>query len=339
MHKASKTCDSDHTKPRIGVDLLGSDTPAIVLLQSVLFAHKKLSDKAEFFLFVDNDLVLADLPQDIHTVIVSEIITMEDPPLSVLRKKKNSSIGKGMQMLKDKQIDAFISLGNSGAILAAAKNTLKTLKGIQRPALMTLIPAKGKQIAVLDVGASTQCKPHSMIQFAQMGIAYKKSLGTERPTVGLLNIGSEEKKGTPDHQKAYLMLQKLNETSDYPVFLGNIEGRDVFEGPVDVLVTDGFTGNVFLKTAEGTASFLLSEILQAMDDCAIINEKQTAFISSYQKKLDYAEYPGAILCGVQGIVMKCHGASQGQSLTKTIESAIELSSHDFLKKILSQLTA
>ena len=135
------------------------------------------------------------------------------------------------------------------------------------------------------------------------------------------------------------MLQKLNETSDYPVFLGNIEGRDVFEGPVDVLVTDGFTGNVFLKTAEGTASFLLSEILQAMDDCAIINEKQTAFISSYQKKLDYAEYPGAILCGVQGIVMKCHGASQGQSLTKTIESAIELSSHDFLKKILSQLTA
>lgn len=337
MQKANKIYQSRGTRPRIGIDLHGSDTPTNVLLESVLIAYQKLSLQAEFFLFLQQEQIPPNLPKDLHIIPVTDIVTSEDPPLFVLRKKKNSSISKGMQMLKEGQIDAFVSMGNSGAILASAKNTLKTLKGIQRPALMTLIPAKSKEIAVLDVGASTQCKPISMLHFAYMGIAYQKILGNQRPTVGLLNIGSEEKKGTPEHQQAYRILQKLNDGSDYPVFLGNIEGRDVFQGPIDVLVTDGFTGNVFLKTAEGTANFLVSQMIQMASDASIANEKQIAFIHACQKKLDYAEYPGAILCGVRGIVMKCHGASPPQSLIKTIESAIKLSAEGFLEQIISEL--
>lgn len=322
----------------MGIDLLGSDVSPCTLIHSVLRSQEKHGPHVEYVLFLRNGDINISLPPTITTVIVSEVITMEDSPLSVLRKKKHSSIGRGMHMLKEGEIDAFISAGNTGALMASAKTTLKMLKGIQRPALLALIPAKGKEVAVLDVGAVTKCKPTYLLQFAHMGIAYQKSRGLDNPSVGLLNIGSEAKKGTPEHQEAYLALQKLNQNSSYSVFRGNIEGRDVFEGPVDVLVTDGFTGNVFLKTGEGIAGFLLEEILLAMKNVPANSQALQEILAKCQKRLDYSEYPGALLCGVEGIVMKCHGTAKPRALEHSLDAAIELVQHNFLEKVKSQLS-
>lgn len=337
MRKQSNKSSLGRAKPRIGIDLLGSDVPPHLLLKSALSAYERLSSKADFVLFLRNEDLPVPLPSQISSVIVTEIVTMEDNPLIVLRKKKHSSIGKAMAMLKEHEINAFISAGNTGALMASAKATLKTLKGIQRPALLTLMPAKNKEVAVLDVGANIKCKPSYLLQFAHMGIAYQKSRGIERPTVGLLNIGSEARKGTPEHQEAYLALQKLSQKASYPVFLGNIEGRDVFEGPVDVLVTDGFTGNVFLKTAEGIAGFLLEELELTMLQIQSpgLNFQET--LAKCKKRLDYSEYPGALLCGANGIIMKCHGSSKPQALEHSIEAVIKLVAHNFLEKVKSQL--
>lgn len=263
---------------------------------------------------------------------------MDDNPLAVLRKKKNSSIGKGMQLLKEKKIDAFISAGNTGALLAAAKTTLKTIKGIQRPAFMTLLPARNKKVAVLDVGANVKCKTSMMVQFAQMGIAYQQSQGCINPSVGLLNIGVEEKKGTIEHQQAYVALQKLNQALNYEAFLGNIEGRDVFKGPVDVLVTDGFTGNIFLKTAEGMANFLIEEISKEISQDPSCRASLSSSLSNLKKKLDYSEYPGAILCGVNGLVIKCHGTTSEQAVCHSIYAAKTLLSQKFLETVKSHIS-
>lgn len=340
MRKLSnhKSTSLGRKKPRIGIDLLGSDVSPHTLIDSVLSSYEKHSSNVEYVLFLREEDISAFLPTTITTVTVSEVITMDDSPLSALRKKKHSSISKGMNMLKEGEINAFISAGNTGALMASAKTTLKMLKGIQRPALLALIPAKGKEVAVLDVGAITKCKPSYLLQFAHMGIAYQKSRGLEMPSVGLLNIGSEAKKGTPEHQQAYLALQKLNQKSSYGVFLGNIEGRDVFEGPVDVLVTDGFTGNVFLKTAEGIAGFLLEEMLFAMKNIPVNSQALQEILVKCQKRLDYSEYPGALLCGVDGIVMKCHGSAKPRALEHSLDATIELVQHNFLEKVKSQLT-
>ncbi|MBM3207618.1 MAG: phosphate acyltransferase PlsX [Chlamydiae bacterium] len=323
--------------PRIGIDLLGSDISFSKLIDTVLLAHEKLSHRAEFLIFTTKDLVPENFPSTIKVILVDECINMDDSPLTVLRKKKNSSIGKGIRMMKEDLIDVFISSGNSGAIVAAAKTILKTIKGINKVAFMTLIPAKDKRVAVLDVGANVKHKPQDMLQFAHMGIAYQKTLGIREPTVGLLNIGSEAIKGTPEHRAAHLMLQKLNNNTPHKVFIGNIEGRDVFQGPVDVLVTDGFTGNVFLKTSEGMASFLLDQIYTEMKHSSLCTPKLLEALADYEKKLDYSEYPGAILCGVKGLVIKFHGSSHPKALLKSIEAAIQLYEQDFIEKISTEL--
>ena len=337
MRKLSYTSSLGREKPCIGIDLLGSDVSPEALLHSILSTYNKISSELDLVLFLRDEDLSSLIPSSISTVLVTEFVTMDDNPLAALRKKKHSSIACGMQMLKNREIDAFISAGNTGALMASAKTTLKMVKGIQRPALLTLIPVKGKEVAVLDVGATTSCKPSSLLQYAQMGIAYQKSRGIEKPLVGLLNVGSEAKKGTPQHREAYLALQKFSQGFCYEVFKGNIEGRDIFEGPVDVLVTDGFTGNVFLKTAEGIAGFLLEEMLTALDQVPSASEPLKETLSRCKKRLDYSEYPGALLCGVNGIVMKCHGNSRPKAMGLTMIEALELTRHNFLEKVKSQL--
>jgi glycerol-3-phosphate acyltransferase PlsX len=164
-----------------------------------------------------------------------------------------------------------------------------------------------------------------------MGIAYQKTRGIEQPTVGLLNIGSEKKKGTPELRKAYECLQQHS-----PVFKGNVEGRDVFHGDIDVLVTDGFSGNIFLKTAEGLAEFILDDLQKAGAFEGSFELKK--IISTLWRRLQYDEYPGAILCGVDGIVMKCHGRSSPSSLIHSIKGALRLHHHHFLEAIKQELS-
>jgi glycerol-3-phosphate acyltransferase PlsX len=236
-------------------------------------------------------------------------------------------------LLKEGILQAFISSGNTGALIASAKIELPELSHVDRPALMTLLPTKKKELAVLDVGANTSYKAKHLTQFASFGAAYQKTRGVKLPKVGLLNIGSEAKKGTPELQMAYNQLLLLCQRKDPSfVFVGNIEGRDVFHGDIDVLVTDGFTGNVFLKTAEGIAAVIFEELQSSTADRGI-----KRVLAEMRQKLHYTEYPGAILCGVRGIVIKCHGNANPSSTIRSIATAQRLIQHSFLDQIKEEL--
>lgn len=335
MQKQSNLHSLESHRPRIGIDLLGSDTAPSLILNAFLSSYEGYAKEADITLFLRKEDLSIKIPESIHVVFATQAITMNDHPLSVLRKKSNSSIGLGMQMLKEGKIDALISPGNTGALLASAKTTLKTMKGIQRPALLALLPARNKSVAVLDVGASTKCRPLNFTQFAKLGIAFQMSQGIDKPKVGLLNIGSEAGKGTPEHQAAYETLSHL--PSKHAEFIGNIEGRDVFEGPVDVLVTDGFTGNVFLKTTEGIGSFLLSEVATLFKESSSAGMQAPLLLENLKKRLDYSEYAGALLLGVNGLVLKCHGNFQIKSLDLTIKQALSLVRLKVLDKIFHHL--
>lgn len=324
--------------PRIGIDLVGSDTPSQQLLDAVLLFLKKMDTPAELTLFATDELFANNvLPPEVKTCPVSEVILMDDDPLHAVRRKKDSSICVAMQKLSHFELDAFVTAGNTGALIASASLTLPLLPGIDHPALLALIPTKKTPVAVLDVGANVNVKAEHLFQFALMGMAYQKAREIQRPTVGLLNIGTEKQKGTPELRKAYDYLQSLNRNTsiDEPIFVGNIEGRDVFHGEIDVLVTDGFTGNVFLKTSEGIAAFIL-ELLQNLGP--IESEPfMRELLGNLRQRLHYAEYPGAILCGVDGIIVKCHGASSPKAFINSIKGATRLVNHFFLEKIKKEL--
>lgn len=324
--------------PRIGIDLLGSDTAPEQLLEAVLDFLKEIEGEAELTLFGTEDLFAKySFPEGIVLCPVKEIITMEDDPLVAVRRKKDSSICVGVQKLRHFEIDAFVTAGNTGAVMASASIGLPMLPGIEYPALLALIPTKTHPVAVLDVGANVNVKAEHLFQFALMGMAFQKARDIAKPTVGLLNIGIEKQKGTPELRKAYEFLQTLNRDCpiDSPIFVGNIEGRDVFHGEIDVLVTDGFTGNVFLKTSEGIAAFILEQLenLGSIESVPYLKE----MLGKLKPRLHYAEYPGAILCGVDGIVIKCHGSSSPKALVNSIKGGVRLVKHFFLEKIKSEL--
>ena len=322
----------------IGVDLLGSDSSPDELFQAVLSFAAELDPSVHLTLFGTPSLFQERRPPVDNILFhpVTDVITMDDNPLSAIRTKRNSSLCTGIQMLKQGHLQAFVSAGNTGALIAYAKIQLPELPHVERPALMTLLPTRNNEIAVLDVGANTTYKSHHLVQFAAMGIAYQRSRGIEKPKVGLLNIGSEAKKGTPEIQLAYneLLAASNKKTASF-TFSGNIEGRDVFQSGIDVLVTDGFTGNVFLKTAEGIAAVILEELEKSpIEECT---PHMKGVLSEMRQRLHYAEYPGAILCGIDGIVIKCHGNSSPQSVTRSITTAARLVQHAFLEKVAEEL--
>lgn len=325
--------------PRIGVDLLGSDTAPELFLRALITSLDELKHTLSLVVFGEKALFSKiPSPPEIICQPVSEFITMDDDPLHSVRRKKGASLCVGIKMLKNDELDAFVTAGNTGALMACSKMYLSMLPGIERAALMTLVPTKKEPMAVLDVGANVSVKAEHLLQFASMGIAYQKTRGIAHPKVGLLNIGTERKKGTPEIRKAYDYLQnELNRHASlsHPVFVGNVEGRDVFHGEIDVLVTDGFSGNIFLKTAEGLADFILEDLKKlAHLECS---QELKHSISMLWNHLQYAEYPGAILCGAQGIVMKCHGKSSPLNLIHSIKGAGRLVQHRFLEKIQQQL--
>ncbi len=322
----------------IGLDLLGSDLSPLKLLEAILSYSEELPPHVILTLFGTPEL-FENRRAPIGRIFfqpVKEFISMDDAPLSAIRRKKGSSICQGIKMLKEKHLDAFISAGNTGALMACAKIELPELPGVERPALMTLLPTRRNEIAVLDVGANTGFKAHHLCQFAAMGVAYQISRGVKAPKVGLLNIGSEARKGTPELQLAYNeILSASHKKNASFTFSGNIEGRDVFHGEIDILVTDGFTGNVFLKTAEGIAAVILEELERSPIDPCSPQIKEV--LAEMRQRLHYAEYPGAILCGIDGIVIKCHGHSSPQSFLRSITTASHLVEHAFLAEVKDQL--
>ena len=270
----------------------------------------------------------------IEFVEAAEVVGMDEPVATAVRRKKKSSLRIGARLVADGLADGFVSAGNTGAAMATAKMVIGMLPGVDRPALAALSPTKaGKPVLRLDVGANSDCKAHQMAQFAIMGDAYSRSvLGTNRPCVGLMSIGEEEAKGNELTKEAFPLLRDLGSLN----FVGNVEGRDVFTGAVDVIVTDGFTGNVMLKLSEGLTEAMLSMIKRELIASAMTRAgamlAKPAF-RNIKKRLDYAEYGGAPLLGVRQIVMIGHGSSNARAIRNAIRSVKEFSEHRASQRI------
>jgi glycerol-3-phosphate acyltransferase PlsX len=269
-----------------------------------------------------------DGDRGIELVDAPEVIAMDEPVATSVRRKKKSSLRVGTKLVTEGRADGFVSAGNTGAAMATAKMVIGTLPGVDRPALAALIPTKsGRPVLLLDVGANSECKPHHLAQFAVMGDAYSRSvLGTVKPSVGLMSIGEEEAKGNDLTKEAFPLLRQLPELN----FVGNVEGRDVFSGMVDVIVTDGFTGNVMLKLSEGLTEAMLSMLKRELTTSAVTKAgavlAKPAF-RNIKRRLDYTEYGGAPLLGVRRIVVIGHGRSNARAIRNAIRSVREFSEH------------
>lgn len=332
---------------RIGIDIMGSDNSPTIHFEAILQAIEQLESTSSLLVLATKDTV-KELSSTMPTAVksanqgriefyeVESVIAMSDEPLSAIRHKKSSSLVTGIRLLKKRQIDAFISPGNTGALIASSTLSLPMLPNIQRPALLAILPSQKGTFVMLDVGGNVSCKAHHLIQFAYMGAAYQRSHGISLPKVGLLNIGVESKKGTSELRQAYQILQeKAIDEKSCIHFVGNVEGREIFKGGIDVLVTDGFTGNVLLKSTEGISSFILEYLTEKNKKHPSENLKLS--LNGLQKHFSDTEYPGALLCGVDGLVMKCHGNSSAKTMLNTILAAIKLVRKNFLLQIKDEL--
>jgi glycerol-3-phosphate acyltransferase PlsX len=257
---------------------------------------------------------------ELEVANASEVVEMQESPGVVLRKKKDSSIRVGLNLVADGKASSFVSAGNSGAVMAGALMVLRKIRGVDRPAITATIPTPTGPIVLIDAGANVECKPVHLVQFGCMGEAFaRKILGIPRPRVGLVSIGEEEIKGTDLTRETAALFRKTGLT-----FVGNVEGRDFFSGKADVFVCDGFVGNVVLKTMEGMATalvdFLKEEILKSrMAKVGALLAGSA--IRRVKTRLDYAEYGGAPLLGVKGGVVICHGSSDARAMKNAIRSA------------------
>lgn len=327
----------------LAIDIMGTDSDPVDLFEGVQMAARYFGSQCHFTVLATQDVIIGcektkNLEASVEFKRVEEVILMEDAPLLAVRRKHNSSMAVGVQMVRDKKCDALVTAGNTGAITAFSSLELKKLPGIERPALLTLLPSEKGKVAILDVGANVTFRPHYLMQFALMGAAYQKIVGgVKNPKIGLLNIGGEARKGTRIVRQAYDYFnhyaERLEENCLF--FEGNVEGRDVFEGKVDVLVTDGFTGNVFLKTCEGVSRFIIDQVTKRLGDPK--NAKSKESLAQLEKYLDYAEYPGAVLIGVNKVIVKCHGFSSKQAVFNAIKGAFELAKNKIIEKIEGHL--
>lgn len=331
---------------------MGSDRSPELLFEAVIQAAKQFDPTYSLVVFASQEYLSrfsllansifgnANKSAKVEFYLAPDFINMRDEPLSI-RHKKNSSIVLGLKQLKKKYLDAFVSAGNTGALIAASRLILPALPNIRRPALLASLPTETGHVAVVDVGGNVSCKAHQLVQFAEMGAAYQRCKeGLEVPRIGLLNIGVESKKGTEQVRQAYQMLKQMEQDSQTSQngriqFIGNIEGREVFQGKIDVLVTDGFTGNVLLKTAEGVAAFILQTIKKNIDFLSGHQFQNT--LLKMQRHFNYSEYPGAIILGVERVVIKCHGDSSTQAMLSGIKGAASLVEKRLIQKVKTHL--
>lgn len=330
---------------RIGIDLMGSERSPSILFEAI---EQVVADCPEvnFTAFVTQaalDAILihhplqkSQLPRRLEFQIVADVIEMHDDPIEAIRHKKNSSLVLGMKALKKRQLDGFITTGNTGALIAGATLLLPRLPGIKRSALLATLPTEKGNVAIIDVGGNVSCKAGHLLQFAQMGAAYQKCCqGIVRPRVGLLNIGIESKKGTAEVRQAY---QLLMECSDHKgmEFVGNVEGREIFQGAADVIVTNGFSGNILLKASEGVSFFILQQLKQVLK--GTVPEMRDAIFQQLQQQFDYEAHQGAIVCGVDCVMVKCHGQSSPKGLYNGIKGAIGLVHSGFIQEMKQQMS-
>ena len=317
---------------RIILDAMGGDNapqaPVIGALQAAkdFGAQIILVGRGEEILSVMRAQGYSDLPEGIEIAHADEVVDMHDDPANVIRKKKNSSMVIGLKMLADGLGDAFVSAGSTGALLTGATLIVKRVKGIRRAAMGPTMPNKaGGKTVILDCGANAECTPEFLLQFGLVGSIYaKKCLGVENPKIGLLNIGTEDTKGTPLQKEAYALLKDAGEKGIIN-FVGNTEARDVPLGAVDVVVCDGFAGNVLLKSIEGTAMFMGS-LVSRMFKKNLLSKLSAALvmkdIKAFKKMLDYREIGGTPFLGIRKPVIKAHGSSDALAFRNAIAQAM-----------------
>jgi glycerol-3-phosphate acyltransferase PlsX len=275
------------------------------------------------------------LPLEI--IHASEVITMEDKAVQAVRAKRDSSMRVGLRLVREGRAAGFVTAGNTGAAMATAKMVLGGIPGVDRPALAAVFPTAIRTVAILlDVGANVDCTPDNLEQFAVMGEIYFRSMfGTRRPKVGLLSIGEEESKGNELTREAFQLLRKL------PLnFVGNVEGRDLYGGQVDVIVADGFVGNVALKTSEGVANLVRATLKESLRETIT---RQVGYLLSrsafadFKKRLDHTEYGGAPLLGVKGVCFITHGSSNANAIKNAVRVAAEFAERKINSKIEKEL--
>ena len=309
---------------RILIDAMGGDNAPVSIIEGAVSASKQTEH--EIILIGQEDVVVPAMKKHggkkLTFVHASEVITNEEAPVKAVRSKKDSSMVKGIEMVKANEADVFISAGSTGALLAGGLFILGRIQGIDRPSLGAIYPIMGREASLLiDAGANTDCKPNNLLEFATMGSIYmEKVMGRKNPRVGLVNNGTEEHKGTTLTKSAHELLAKsqLN-------FVGNVEPRDLPDGICDVIVTDGFTGNAILKLTEGMGLIILKEVKRMATKNgftkfgALMLGKE---LKGLKDEFDYTEYGGAPLLGVKGAILKMHGSSDANAVEKTILKSI-----------------
>jgi len=326
---------------RIAIDAMGGDRAPAEIVAGALRAKEELG--VEVLLVGEPQQIEASLPPNVslsqvEIVPAQDTISMDEEALSAIRRKPKASINVAMNLVKQGQAEAVFSAGHSGAAMAAALLRLGRLPGIDRPAIGAVFPTMiaSKQVLVLDVGANVDCRPKFLEQFAILGSAYSQYvLGVPEPKIGLLNIGEEESKGNDAAVRTYQMLQENTQIH----FIGNAEGRDVLSGDFDVIVCDGFVGNVLLKFAEAVGNIVLQIIKEELPQ-GLRGQLGTAILKPNLKKIkqriDHAEHGGALLLGVDGICVIGHGSSGAPSVFNAIRLAKEAVDNQVLQRIQSQ---
>ncbi len=333
---------------KIVLDAMGGDhapeAPVLGALQAArdFGAQIMLVGKGDQILETMRANGITDLPAGVEIANADEVVDMHDDPANVIRKKKNSSMVLGLKMVADGEGDAFVSAGSTGALLSGATLLVKRVKGIRRAAMGPVMPNKaGGKTVILDCGANAECTPEFLLQFGLVGSLYaKKYLGVENPKVGLLNIGTEDSKGTPLQKEAYALLKKAAE-QNLLNFVGNVEARDVPLGAVDVVVCDGFSGNVLLKTIEGTAMFMGSLMKHKIFKRNLFSKIGYLFckpgVDEVMKMMDYREIGGTQFLGIKKPVIKAHGSSDALAFRNAIKQAMDAVGSDISAELEQEL--
>ena len=337
---------------KIILDAMGGDNapkaPVLGAIQAVkdFSAQITLVGRGEEILKVMRENNIRDLPEGVEIANADDVVEMHDDPGSVIHKRKNSSMVVGLKMLSDGQGDAFVSAGSTGALLTGATLLVKRVKGIRRAAMGPAMPNKaGGKTVICDCGANAECTPEFLLQFGLVGSLFaKKTYGVENPKVGLLNIGTEDSKGTSLQKEAYALLTDAH-NKGLINFVGNVEARDVPLGAVDVVVCDGFNGNVLIKSIEGTAMFMGS-LMKKMFKKNIFSKIGYLLCKSGVKELvkmlDYREIGGTQFLGIKKPVIKAHGSSDALAFRNAVKQAMDAAENDFsaeLEQGLKQLAA
>lgn len=309
---------------KIAVDAMGGDHAPGEIVRGAVEAAREY--RQEVILVGGQEKIGAELggasPGFIEILHAPEIIAMGEHPAVAVRRKKQSSIVQAVKLVQEGKAAAVVSAGSTGAAMAAALLGLGRIRGIDRPAIASILPRRVGTTVLLDAGANVDCKPHNLLQFGIMGSLYaEKILGVLMPRVGLLNVGEEETKGNELTLAAFPLLREARIN-----FLGNVEGRDIFAGTVDVVVCDGFVGNIVLKAGEGLAAALIHMVKEEVSK-SWLAKMGTAMaipaLKGFKRRVDYAEYGGAPLLGVNGVVIICHGSSTSRAIKNAIKRARE----------------